>query len=80
MPTLGWLALVPKYHEQELKWYTEGQTEGNRVNVSPHRPDVRSPIVCCWVKASALSKSPSVALSGRLIGIQHQSLIHHSPE
>lgn len=60
------------------------------VNVSPQRPDVRSPVVCCWVKASALTKSPSVALSGRQIVIQHQThkywmanrlvLSHHSPE
>ncbi|KAK5895802.1 hypothetical protein CgunFtcFv8_009461 [Champsocephalus gunnari] len=80
MPNLGRLPLVPKYREHELKWYTEGQTEGNGVNASPHRPDEGSPILCGWVKASPLSKSPSVALSGRLVGMQHQSLIHHSPE
>lgn len=50
-----------------------GQTGAHRVNVSPRWPDERSPIVCCWVKATALTKSPSLALSGRQIAIQHQT-------
>lgn len=54
--------------------WTDTQTGAKGVSVSPRWLDGRSPIVCCRVKVSAPTKSPSVALSGRQIRIQHPSI------
>lgn len=65
--------LSKKYMNNSWRETQRSRQGANGVNVSPRWPDERSSIVCCRVKASALIKSPSVALSGRQIRIQHQT-------